>query len=166
MRVSVLDVATAFHRHRDRTNENLMEEQVAEFAEAFSLFDSDDDGMVSHQEFGTVMRSLGQNPTDAQIQRMLKQFAANESTIDFPEFLDVMEIQMKDCSGEQDIVEAFRNFDNGNSGFVSNAELKHVLLNLGEKLTDEEVDEMIREADVDGDGQINYEEFLKMMMNT
>ena len=41
---------------------------------------------------------------------------------------------------------------------------RHVMTNLGEKLTDEEVDEMIREADIDGDGQINYEEFVKMMM--
>jgi calmodulin len=47
---------------------------------------------------------------------------------------------------------------------ISAAELRHVMTNLGEKLTDEEVDEMIREADVDGDGQINYEEFVKMMM--
>jgi hypothetical protein len=45
-----------------------------------------------------------------------------------------------------------------------NMQLRHVMTNLGEKLTDEEVDEMIREADVDGDGQVNYEEFVKMMM--
>ena len=51
-----------------------------------------------------------------------------------------------------------------NQGFISAAELRHIMTNLGEKLTDEEVDEMIREADIDGDGQINYEEFVKMMM--
>jgi calmodulin len=55
-------------------------------------------------------------------------------------------------------------FDRDGNGFISAAELRHVMTNLGEKLTDEEVDEMIREADVDGDGQINYEEFVKMMM--
>ena len=43
-------------------------------------------------------------------------------------------------------------------------QLRHVMTNLGEKLTDEEVDEMIREADVDGDGQVNYEEFVRMML--
>ena len=43
------------------------------------------------------------------------------------------------------------------NGLISAAELKHVLTNLGEKLTDEEVDEMIREADIDGDGQVNYD---------
>ena len=43
------------------------------------------------------------------------------------------------------------------NGFISAAELRHVMTNLGEKLTDEEVDEMVREADIDGDGQINYD---------
>lgn len=61
-------------------------------------------------------------------------------------------------------MEAFKVFDKDNNGFISAAELRHVMTNLGEKLTDEEVDEMIREADVDGDGQVNYEEFVKMMM--
>lgn len=49
------------------------------------------------------------------------------------------------------------------NGYISAAELRHVMTNLGEKLTDEEVDEMIREADIDGDGQVNYEEFVQMM---
>ena len=59
---------------------------------------------------------------------------------------------------------ARREFDKDGNGFISAAELRHVMTNLGEKLTDEEVDEMIREADVDGDGQVNYDEFVKMMM--
>ena len=54
--------------------------------------------------------------------------------------------------------------DTEGNGFISAAELRHIMTNLGEKLTDEEVDEMIRDADIDGDGQINYEEFVKVMM--
>ena len=49
------------------------------------------------------------------------------------------------------------------NGFISAEELMHVMNSLGEKLSDDEVGEMIREADVDGDGQVNYEEFVKMM---
>merc|ERR1712159_273278 len=73
--------------------------------------------------------------------------------------------KMKDTDSEEEIVEAFKVFDKDGNGFISAAELRHVMTNLGEKLTDEEADEMIREADVDGDGQINYEEFVKMMMS-
>merc|ERR1719188_2394336 len=84
--------------------------------------------------------------------------------IDFVEFLSLMSRKMKDTDTEEELIEAFKVFDRDCDGFISAAELRHVMTNLGEKLTDEEVDEMIREADVDGDGQINYEEFVKMMM--
>ncbi|KAL0346094.1 UNVERIFIED_CONTAM: Calmodulin [Sesamum radiatum] len=78
--------------------------------------------------------------------------------------LNLMARKMKDTDSEEELKEAFRVFDKDQNGFISAAELRHVMTNLGEKLTDEEVDEMIREADVDGDGQINYEEFVKVMM--
>nr|CAG4637199.1 EOG090X09ZA [Ceriodaphnia reticulata]SVE73074.1 EOG090X09ZA [Ceriodaphnia reticulata] len=83
--------------------------------------------------------------------------ADGNGTIDFPEFLTMMARKMKDTDSEEEIREAFRVFDKDGNGFISAAELRHVMTNLGEKLTDEEVDEMIREADIDGDGQVNYE---------
>lgn len=104
------------------------------------------------------MRSLGQNPTEAELQDMINEVDADGSgTIDFPEFLAMMARKMKDTDSEDEIREAFRVFDKDGNGFISAAELRHVMTNLGEKLTDEEVDEMIREADIDGDGQVNYE---------
>lgn len=66
-------------------------------------------------------------------------------------------------SGTEPKYECFSVFDKDGNGYISAAELRHVMTNLGEKLTDEEVDEMIREADIDGDGQVNYEEFVAMM---
>lgn len=90
---------------------------------------------------------------------ILKKFLGN-GTIDFPEFLTMMARKMKDTDSEEEIREAFRVFDKDGNGFISAAELRHVMTNLGEKLTDEEVDEMIREADIDGDGQVNYEGYL------
>ncbi|KAK1335177.1 hypothetical protein QTO34_004759 [Cnephaeus nilssonii] len=64
---------------------------------------------------------------------------------------------------EEEIREAFQVFDKDDNGCVSAAQLCHVMTNLGEKLTDEEVDEIIGEGDIDGGGQINYEEFIQMM---
>ncbi|CAL9769143.1 unnamed protein product, partial [Musa acuminata subsp. burmannicoides] len=198
--------------------EQLTDDQIAEFKEAFSLFDKDGDGQtlsiplcspsfffffsfflfadcigwtgdmlikflviyflnwifflcgiptgcITTKELGTVMRSLGQNPTEAELQDMINEVDADgNGTIDFPEFLNLMARKMKDTDSEEELKEAFRVFDKDQNGFISAAELRHVMTNLGEKLTDEEVDEMIREADVDGDGQINYEEFVKVMM--
>ncbi|XP_022173746.1 calmodulin-alpha isoform X1 [Myzus persicae] len=140
--------------------DQLTEEQIAEFKEAFSLFDKDGDGTITTKELGTVMRSLGQNPTEAELQDMINEVDADgNGTIDFPEFLTMMARKMKDTDSEEEIREAFRVFDKDGNGFISAAELRHVMTNLGEKLTDEEVDEMIREADIDGDGQVNYEDF-------
>ena len=130
--------------------DNLTEEQIAEFKEAFSLFDKDGDGTITTKELGTVMRSLGQNPTEAELQDMINEVDADgNGTIDFPEFLSLMARKMKDTDTEEELVEAFKVFDRDGNGLISAAELRHVMTNLGEKLTDEEVDEMIREADVD-----------------
>ena len=91
-------------------------------------------------------------------------FVLGNGTIDFPEFLTMMARKMKDTDSEEEIREAFRVFDKDGNGFISAAELRHVMTNLGEKLTDEEVDEMIREADIDGDGQVNYEGMYKFIL--
>ncbi|KAL2218224.1 calmodulin-like protein [Thermoascus aurantiacus ATCC 26904] len=145
--------------------DSLTEEQVSEFKEAFSLFDKDGDGQITTKELGTVMRSLGQNPSESELQDMINEVDAdNNGTIDFPEFLTMMARKMKDTDSEEEIREAFKVFDRDNNGFISAAELRHVMTSIGEKLTDEEVDEMIREADQDGDGRIDYNEFVQLMM--
>ncbi|GAA5903998.1 hypothetical protein JCM8208_001756 [Rhodotorula glutinis] len=137
-----------------------------QFKEAFSLFDKDGDGTITTRELGTVMRSLGQNPTEAELQDMINEVDADgNGTIDFPEFLTMMARKMKDTDSEEEVREAFKVFDKDGNGFISAAELRHVMTNLGEKLSDTEVEEMIREADTDGDGQINYDEFVRMMMS-
>ncbi|KAM3503663.1 hypothetical protein MY10362_004062 [Beauveria mimosiformis] len=134
--------------------DSLTEDQVAEFKEAFSLFDKDGDGQITTKELGTVMRSLGQNPSESELQDMINEVDAdNNGTIDFP-----------DTDSEEEIMEAFKVFDRDNNGFISAAELRHVMTSIGEKLTDDEVDEMIREADQDGDGRIDYNEFVQLMM--
>ncbi|EAN33001.1 EF hand family protein [Theileria parva strain Muguga] len=146
--------------------DQLSEEQIAEFKEAFALFDKDGDGSITSKELGTIMRSLGQNPTEAELQDMINEIDANSNgSIDFPEFLTLMARKMKECDTEEELIQAFKVFDRDGNGFISAQELRHVMTNLGERLTDEEVDEMLREADVDGDGKINYEEFVKLMVS-
>ena len=90
------------------------------------------DGTITTKELGTVMRSLGQNPTEAELQDMINEVDADgNGTIDFPEFLTMMARKMKDTDSEEEIVEAFKVFDKDGNGFISAAELRHVMTNLG-----------------------------------
>ncbi|VAI30019.1 unnamed protein product [Triticum turgidum subsp. durum] len=129
--------------------DELTKEQIQEFREAFSLFDKDGDGTITTKELGTVMRSLGQHPTEEELK----------------DFLGLVARQMRgDAEAEEELHEAFRVFDKDNNGFISLDELRTVMKNLGEKLSEDELNEMLQEADADGDGQINYKEFAKVMM--
>ena len=120
---------------------------------------------ISTKDLGTVIRSLDQNPSEAEIQDWVKEVDPDGTeSIGFDEFVNLMSKIYKNTDTEEELLEAFKVFDRDGNGLIDPAELKYVLTNLGEKLTDEEVDEMIREADIDGDGQINYEEFVKVMM--
>ena len=146
--------------------DQLTEEQIAKFKEAFSICDKDGDGTITTKELGTVMRSLGQNPTEAELQDEINKFDTDgNGTIDFPEFLTIYTRKMKGNDWEEEMREEFRLLDKDGNGFISTAELRHVMTNLVE--TDEEVDKQVRricqEADINSDGQVNYEEFVTMM---
>jgi len=142
----------------------LTDEQVQEFKEAFSLFDKDNDGTITTTELGTVMKSLGQNPSDSDLLDMINEVDADgNGTIDFTEFLTMMTKHMKEADNDQELREAFKVFDKNGDGKISATELRDVMVSLGEKLTDDEIDQMIREADINNDGHVDYEEFVKMM---
>ncbi|MCO5567497.1 hypothetical protein L7F22_021190 [Adiantum nelumboides] len=122
--------------------------EIDELKEAFGLFDKDGDGCITTKELGTVMRSLGQNPTKVELQEMINEVDADgKRSINFLEFLNLMAKKMKDTNSEVGLKEAFKVFDKDQNGFISVAELRHVITNLGEKLTDEEGDKMIRECE-------------------
>ncbi|KAJ6466853.1 calmodulin [Mycena sanguinolenta] len=146
--------------------DQLSPEQISEFKEAFTLFDKDGNGMITTVELGTVMHSLGKNPTESELQDMINEVDVDRNgTIDFPEFLAMMAKKFQDTDSEEEIRQTFAVFDKDGNGTISVTELQQVMRSLGEKLTDREVEEMMREADVDGDGEINYDEFLQMMLS-
>ncbi|XP_069110927.1 calmodulin-like [Argopecten irradians] len=147
--------------------EHLTTAQIAEYKEAFSLFDKNSDGRIEAKELGIVMRGLGQNPTESDLKDIINESDLDgNGTIEFAEFLSMMVKKNKQCTEDQtqELQEAFRIFDVDGDGMITADELRHVMLNLGEKLTNDQVDDMIKEADIDGDGKINYEEFVKMMI--
>ncbi|PAA49736.1 hypothetical protein BOX15_Mlig030324g1 [Macrostomum lignano] len=145
-------------------SDELTEDQIGEFREAFSLFDKDGDGAITNKELAVVMRALGQQPTPDELKEMIKEVDQDGSgSIEFDEFLEMMKKQMRNADSEDELRRAFRLFDADGDGFLSPAELRQVMLNLGERLTKEEVDAMIEEADTDRDGQVSYEEFARIM---
>ncbi|KAJ8470826.1 hypothetical protein OPV22_025169 [Ensete ventricosum] len=142
------------------------EEQITEFYATFCLFDKNGDGCITFEELSTVVKSLGLKPNEAEVRKMMSEIDADgNGTIEFQEFLNLMATKLtKETDSEEELKEAFRVFDKDQNGFISATELRNVMISLGEKLTDEEAAQMIREADLDGDGQVNFEEFVKMMM--
>ena len=147
--------------------DQLTEEQIGFFKEAFNLFDKDGNGFINTDELASLLRSLGQNNTEAELQEIISEVDIDgNGSIDFPEFLTIMARKMKENNNkDEEIHEIFKVFDKEGNGFISVAELSHVMISLGEEITEEEVKEMIKEADIDGDGQVSYEDFKKFYLS-
>ena len=121
-------------------SDRLTEEQITEFKEAFAPFNRDGNSTITTHEPSTVMRSLGLNPTEAELQDMIDEVDVDGSgTIDFAEFLSLIARNLRATSIEEDLTESFKVLDRDGNGLILEAELRHIMTNLGEKLTDEEV---------------------------
>ena len=105
--------------------DQLTDEQIAEFKEAFALFDKDGDGTVSTKELGVVMRALGQNPTDAEVTEMIKEVDIDgNGEVDFDEFCGLMIKKMNENEPEEELVEVFKIFDKNNDERIDAEDLK------------------------------------------
>ena len=143
---------------------SLSEETKADYMDAFNMFDTNHDGTINSQKIGELMRKLGKNPTESQLNQIIGNIAKNGSKqIGFDDFVELMEQKNKENDPEIEIINMFQIFNKENNGLISNEELFRIIRTFGETLTDEEIREIITEADVDGDGYINYEEFVRMM---
>jgi len=143
----------------------LSEEQVQEYQETFQLFDTRGDNNIAAHQLGDVLRALGQNPTEAEVRKC--GFTNDpEHRLSFEQFLPIFSTISKnrDTSAYEDFVEGFRVFDKDQNGSISAAELRHLLTSLGERMTDEEVNELFIGQE-DTQGNINYEEFVKNVLN-
>merc|ERR1712202_97702 len=145
----------------------LTDDQIQEIREAFDLFDTDGSGTIDAKELKVAMRALGLDAKKDEIRRMINDIDKDGSgTIDFNEFLNMMTARMGGRDSREEIIKVFRLFDDDETGKISFKNLKRVAKELGERMTDEELQEMIDEADRDGDGEVNEEEFLRIMKKT
>eukprot|EP01120_Amphizonella_sp_Union-15-10_P003703 TRINITY_DN14118_c0_g1_i1.p1 TRINITY_DN14118_c0_g1~~TRINITY_DN14118_c0_g1_i1.p1 ORF type:complete len:153 (-),score=43.97 TRINITY_DN14118_c0_g1_i1:118-576(-) len=143
--------------------QQLTDEQIAEFKEAFSLFDKDGDGAITKKELRTVLHSLGQNPTEEELSEMIKEVDTDgNGAIDVDEFLMMMAKQMKNADSEEDIKHAFSVFNK--NGKISVNEMRYVMTNLGQKLTEDEMEEILGVLPIEDD-QINFEDLVNLMLS-
>ncbi|KAL8567398.1 hypothetical protein ACOMHN_001786 [Nucella lapillus] len=161
------DGASQTKKMREST-EKSPEEQEKEWREVFNIFDMDHSGNVSSSELGILLRGLGYNPTQTQLEDMLHHIDTNNTgLIEWDEFTVFMGSLNLAPAQEQkkDMLCAFQIFDYNGDGLIDAKELKRVMTTTGEKLSDEEVDQMISVADIDKDGRINYIEFVNFIFS-
>lgn len=151
--------------HQIQAKMGWSDEQVDEFKQAFYSFDQDGEGSIGREELGDLLEALGENLSPVEVDEMLAQVDEDGSgQIDFEEFLGMMQRKMSNDELEQEIRDSFSLLDKDGSGLISADELKHVVTDFCGKLTDTEVNDLLSEADITGDGLLSYEEFYKIMM--
>jgi len=136
------------------------EDQIQEYQEVFGIFDNVGDGKVPVALLGELLRACGQNPTEAEWRKLVGDDP--EKRISFNEYLPLLKdtAKTKDKTlNQSDFIEAFKVFDKEQNGHISTAELRHLLSNLGEKMTEEEC-EMVFQGHEDAQGNVNYEELI------
>ncbi|XP_010634101.1 calcium-binding protein 2 isoform X3 [Fukomys damarensis] len=154
-------VQAAYGQDRD-----LRPEEIEELQVAFQEFDRDRDGYIGYQELGACMRTLGYMPTEMELIEISQQISGGK--VDFEDFVELMGPKLlaetADMIGVRELRDAFREFDTNRDGCISEGELRAALkVLLGERLSQREVDEILQDIDLNGDGLVDFEEFVRMM---
>ena len=150
-----------------RRRQELTEEQKQEIKEAFDLFDTDKTGTIDYHELKVAMRALGFDVKKQEVLGLMREYDRDGAgQIEYPDFLEIMTTKIAERDPVEEILKAFKLFDEDNTGRISLRNLRRVARELGENLSDDELQAMIDEFDKDGDGEINENEFLGIMKQT
>ena len=134
------------------------EQDIDEFRECFYLFART--GQINTlDELTVVMRSLGMSPTIGELNKYL---TGKGGKMSFADFLEVMHMHSQAEDLPKEVIEAFRAGDPQKKGTIPARHLRHLLLHWGEKLSQKEVDQIFREANINLNGSVRYEDFVKI----
>ncbi|XP_059090232.1 neo-calmodulin-like isoform X2 [Tigriopus californicus] len=148
----------------ERFRNCLKSEELSLCYEAFQIFDKDGSGAIDAKELTSLLRSMGQNPTDSQVHDMINEIDVDGSgVVEFEEFVKFITRLMKNIDPENEVREAYRRFDPDNEGVIRVEELRFVLSNLPVKLSKAEIEEMILAANPHRDGQITFSDFRRLI---
>lgn len=140
-------------------------EQLAKHEDSFKVFDVDSSGAISAYELMSIMKFLGKSRTDREIFDMIENSDLNsDQLIDFGEFVTMMLKGSEPDQYKQEIQRAFGSFDEDGDGFIGRAEFKEAVSNLGEVITDAEIDELLNGSDQNDDLLLDFSEFENMML--
>uniref|UniRef100_A0A3B3B7P1 EF-hand domain-containing protein n=1 Tax=Oryzias melastigma TaxID=30732 RepID=A0A3B3B7P1_ORYME len=145
---------------------DLRPEEMEELREAFKEFDKDKDGFITCKDLGECMRTMGYMPTEMELIELSQQICGGR--VDFEDFVELMGPKMlaetADMIGVKELRDAFREFDSDGDGQISLGELREAMRKLmGQQLKHCEIDEILRDVDLNGDGEVDFEEFVRMM---
>ncbi|ODV97022.1 hypothetical protein PACTADRAFT_32519 [Pachysolen tannophilus NRRL Y-2460] len=134
------------------------------YKDAFALFDKKGTGKVPPESLGDLLRAVGQNPTLAELADLQAQLPNKE--LDFETYVKVIDRPdgFKPLGQPEDYIRGFQVFDKNLTGFIGVGELRYILTSIGEKLTDSEVDELLKGVNVTEDGNVDYVEFVKSIL--
>ena len=152
-------------RKYGRRPSQLSKEELSTLKSAFKFFDKDGNGTVEPEEISEVMKVLGVNLSLEELNDIMSNLDENgDGVMDFDEFVLMMDRRMSINSQRAEIEQTFKVFDKNGDGKITFEELKEVLTQLGEEVSDKDVMDMIKEADFNGDGAIDFEEFMIMIL--
>lgn len=151
-----------------RAFKELTPQEFRDLRTVFEIFDSDSDGLINTPELRRAMRTLGFKVSREEVARIISD-ASNKQRqcLDFNEFLEtVIDHQGDTRDIYEEILQGFKMFDYDDKGHISIDNLKKACHDAGIKFTEKELEEMVEEADVNGDGNIDQSEFTKIMLQT
>ena len=142
----------------------LTSDQLEDVKQAFALYSKGKD-KIPTSELGQLVRAVGRNPTDREVADLQKKVdPSNSGSISLNQFLQVLDEKPFDGDRIELVKDCFKLFDKDGHGFVSVSELRHVLTTLGEKISTEDVDSLLRDAEINDMGELNYEMFINQIM--
>ena len=143
----------------------LDEEKLKECKIVFDLFDKDKDGLIPTKELGNLMRILGAAPSNLELETIIQNLESNNhKLISFEKFIVIFQKKLESQDSEEDIINEFRKLDKENNGTISENDLRNLMSNYDNPLSDEEIEEIIQEANVDSNGNIDYINFTKILL--
>ncbi|GAB5357106.1 hypothetical protein AAMO2058_000346000 [Amorphochlora amoebiformis] len=141
----------------------LSQDEIEELKEAFMLFDQDNKGVIDAKELREAMEALGYKKKNKMVYHMIDSIDKESKGITFPAFLDMMTAKISDTDSREDIMKIFKLFDEDSTNYITIENLKKITRELGENMTQDELNEMISRADSDGDGRVTFEDFYELM---